>query len=46
MKRSLKIITIFVVVFAFFSLPKILYAKSSKSPGIININDGTGYFFQ
>ena len=40
MKRSLKILTILFFGFTLLSLPQVLYAKSGKSPGIININDG------
>tara|TARA_B100000959_G_C14958431_1_gene614725 strand:+ start:1546 stop:1869 length:324 start_codon:yes stop_codon:yes gene_type:complete len=40
MKRSLKILTILFFGFTLLSLPQVLYAKSVKSPGIININDG------
>ena len=40
MKRSLKILTILFFGFTLLSLSQMLYAKSGKSPGIININDG------
>lgn len=40
MKRSLKIITVFVVGFALLAAPHLLYAKSGESPGVIDINEG------
>lgn len=40
MKRTLKIITIFVIGFALLLLPQMSYAKAGKSPAIVNINNG------
>jgi len=40
MKRFLIVITISFIGFALFLSPQMLYAKSSKNPGTVNINAG------